>query len=777
MANRGIRFDGSDSRFPDITYFPFLVPHLEKAAKVALKHRFSFLSLDHLLYALLDDGTFSSIIQAAGGDLEIFKGSLEAHFRDCASQIDKGSKASDLELAPVLAELLNGWPKWVRAIEHGGDSQGRSEFFFDVMDRLGASVPVEQAILNCGASALLYRAEDDASDQLNAMSFEENQRLLDELSAGKPANEPIKSASSKPTHVKAKTGQGGSSQSEKAREDLVRDVDAALTNLIDKVRQGKVDPVLGRDDVIDRVFSAIRRRRKSSVVLYGEAGVGKTAIAEGIALRLTETCQDADLVGRPFYELSLPDLVAGTKFRGDFEARMKLLIDRLKEERAIVFVDEFHMVVGAGSTYGKGMDGANMLKTALGRGEITVIGATTPIEMRELRQDGAMMRRFEAIHVPEMTPAQTLDVLKKGSAPYLQHHELMIAEAVCAEIVSLADQFMPAKHFPDKAFELLDIACVAAREDAAALRILDVKHVHEAADRLGLRRPRRPNEQDIAAIDCLREELVTTLGGGAKATGKLLHLARTSLMNMRAHGMRAQWVLASSPDVSRREIAKAFAKGLGYPMLEVDLSAMSAPGSLPKLIGYPQSHGLDRTGRLVEAADGYEDMVLFLDNLDACDRDVRDLIEGLAETGQFRAADGRLLSLGRAWLVLGVEIEKEGKTPLGFGTTQPVSRHDDISKKIGTALFDGSDLVIRQTESAKERGAALVAAEIARLPHVFGEIAKRLTFDETEHKKMQTMGDRAAIRAYLQKRVQDMMLEEYWDGAHASGDAKDTCPV
>jgi ATP-dependent Clp protease ATP-binding subunit ClpA len=778
-----IDFDGSKPGFPDLGAYPRYAGFFRSAGELARRYNFRFVDVDHVMYELLSESGFRSLITSAGGDPEACRGSLSRSFREHAHF----SK-------PVLLEgVSEGLQRLIDNLDQiGKDPAAKADagasmagFYVRVIAVCENSMIAETALMDCGAGSLLMDVDDsnfiDDEMEKNArynqrmdeqelseaelydavmQSFdnepEQKRSLKDVLPKPAPAQKPEQKAQppkSKPAVAKRKG---------RDETDVNADVDACLTDLSEKARRGAIDPVVGRDEEIDRILSTIRRRRKSSIILSGEAGVGKTAIAEGVALRLLNDGDSNPLSRRPFYELSLQDMVAGTKFRGDFEARMQTLIKRLKEERAIVFIDEFHMIVGSGSTYGRGMDGANMLKTALGRGEITIIGATTPAEMRELRQDAAMMRRFDTMQVREPNREETLEILSRSAHTYLNHHKLIGNHAVLEEICRITDLYQPERRFPDKAFDLLDAACVVAAENNAVG--LDVSHVLQASDLLGLRRPKLPDSMTAARIADLEQNMLEDLHDQSDAISELAAEARAASLNFENAGPVSS-VLMSGPASARPVVlAESFAKHMALPFVRIDMSQASEQSTLYRLIGLPGVSGADRTGQLVEAGDGHKNLVLMLENIDTVDASVQEFVTNLLKTGLFRAADGRLVSLRGAWIFLSTMSEPETTgQPIGFG--RQAAQDDEMAVKLDPGLKDALRRVVRLSAPATTAEQSLARSVVAELVESLSDLGYTLLAEDEVYQTLSELGTKDAIHKAVFGEIRDLVVREIWSGS------------
>ncbi len=784
-------FDGTVPGFPNLGEFPQYLDYFRAAKAHAERYKFRFVDVDHLMYELLSDPAFRSLIKSAGGDPDACRGSISSAFREHAHF----SKPVPLEgVSDGLAHLVKCLPDIASdpAAEAGSLMAG---FHVRVIAVAESSMIAETALMDCGAGSLLMdvddigflddeitgqtKAADPGSDEKPSeedlyeaamRSFDESLLEKDALSDMLPGGKDKKKSGSREESVnKPEASPAKKPSQRKGRDaaDVAKDVDACLTDLAEKASRGDIDPVVGRDAEIDRILSTIRRRRKSSIILSGEAGVGKTAIAEGLALRLHGMGQDDPLARRPFYELSLQDMVAGTKFRGDFEARMQTLIKRLKEEHAIVFIDEFHMIVGSGSTYGRGMDGANMLKTALGRGEITVIGATTPSEMREIRQDAALMRRFDTMQVCEPSREETIIILSKAAQSYLDHHNLGMDEGVIEEICRITDLYQPERRFPDKAFDLLDAACVAASQTAGKQPEqsgrVEVAHVYAGADLLGLRRPKLPDSKTMGRISDLESALYEDLRDQKRAISQIAAEARAAALNFENNGPVTSILLASPGSSDPVRMVQSFSDKMEMPFVRIDMGQVRDQSTIHRLIGLSGAVGADRTGQLVEAADTHQRLVLMLENIETTDLSIQEFVTNILQTGLFRAADGRMVSLRGAWIFLSCSRSGDASgQPIGFGRKSV--KNDDLGKQLDAGILNAVRRIVRLDEPAESIEMGLARKEFKRFEESLYDLGYTLIADEGVFEALAELGTREAIRNAIFGEIRDLVVREIWSG-------------
>ncbi len=752
---------------------PKLAERLMQGYDVATLHGFPVYRVDHLLRAMCDDPAFRDALTVKGGDADSVAASLDGFFRDHAAA--SGDAKTARRIGSDIESILARMNEYAGECPDAEDARLAHELVSAMIAEIPGSAVCERALVAGRAGYLLPDAEIDMffEDAFDMIDFpvrddpevESGPVAFDRTASRGPSSAaPVRARGRLPSEESRRPSvapqifvrQGPSRPDEKPQgaqkpDDVAAAVDAALRDLRGMAERGQLDPTLGRDPEIDGIVFALRRRRKSSVLLYGEAGVGKTAIAEGVAMRLRapDTCRS--LADRPFYELSMPDMVAGTKFRGDFEARMKHLIERMRDERAIVFIDEIHMLMGSGSTYGRGMDGANLIKPAMARGELTVIGATTPSEMRQIRLDAALMRRFETMAIREQDAEETQAVLDGASWTYLAHHGLTAEADVMAGICRITGRFQPEKRFPDKAFDLLDAACVTASLDmgrgAGSLRM---EHVLRAADRMGIRRPCRPSPRDAARLRGLADTIRGTVFGQDDVIAGIADRVRTSAMNVTPSGPQGSMLLSGPSGCGKTHLARVFAAAMGFPFVGVDLAACRDRSAVQWLTGAPGPVGGERSGLLTDAADTHGEMCLAIENVDLTDAATHDLLTGILGSGTFRSQDGRLVSLRRAWIVMTVSGDgRSGSTSAPGFTRDAGDAADALERVLPRGLVDRTGSLHGMTFLGRGDLARVVRSALSELVRATGEAGTRLEVNPsvaaTVAARASSAGDAAGI--------------------------------
>jgi ATP-dependent Clp protease ATP-binding subunit ClpA len=495
----------------------------------------------------------------------------------------------------------------------------------------------------------------------------------------------------------------------KAQEELDKAVDQSIRDLSKMASEGLLESVYGRDMEMDRILSALRRKRRSNVLLHGAPGVGKTAMAEGLALRLLGVDIEARLADRPVWDVSLGGLVAGTKYRGDFEARIDRLVARAIEAKAILFIDEAHMLAGSGSTTGRSMDGANILKPALARGDFALIGATTTAELPMLTADRALMRRFEIMEIAEPNEAETLQILNRCADRILDFHDVCVDQDALASLVSICATHMPDKHFPDKAFDLLDQSCVSAREQNASE--LNTRHIISAARRMGARLPRVANDEMRGDLRTLSTDVAQSFPDLDAHDAFITSVSLAWGSMSRRTGCAGAWHLTNAHRSDAEGLIDIVAKALKLTVHHIDVSTILHRGEISRLIGNPvRVDPLEPRGELIEAVSRGSEQILHFCGMDKCDPAVADMLCNVASRGIATGADGRTHRATGAWIFLS-EGSDTHRGPIGFGkAVETSSQSKTLKNRAWDEILSGTFEIGRQRASARTAPADIETA-------------------------------------------------------------------
>jgi ATP-dependent Clp protease ATP-binding subunit ClpA len=561
---------------------------LADASRIAEEYRYDRVEAEHLLFVLLRQASARSQLESLGLDSNEVLSNLVAGFRhhrqrsaphpsrlivsdQVIQTLEMAEGFDGIRIEPVLDLLKTTSTETGAMITSEKSFRARSTEKTDLL--LREPLPDLDELLDGLEQGDIFSGFDRICEEV--FDGPRVRQKRSETTALMDGGRRVGEESGKSAHEETRGGREHQhppkpSLSEKERTEALRAVERSIRDLTSLYAQGSMDPILGRDREIDQVCEVLMRRRKSNVLLVGEPGVGKTALMEGVAARVAVT-NDPALSGRPVLQASLGALVAGARYRGDFEIRMELLIELAADRNAILFFDEMQMLIGSGATAERGMDGANLLKPALARDGLSLVGATTHDEMDLIRSDAALMRRFELINVREPRAEIMRDILRGAAAPYLSHHRLISDDRILDRIVDFADAYLPDRRFPDKAFDVLDSACVRAR--LAGRRSIMVGDIRDAIRRLGGTLPdidagSNPNGDQKAIRDRLASALKKRVAGHPEAIEAL-----SDLIAYRRSGKPLTVLLDGPSGVGRRTVSLALASELELRPVEVFTSS------------------------------------------------------------------------------------------------------------------------------------------------------------------------------------------------------------
>jgi len=424
-------------------------------------------------------------------------------------------------------------------------------------------------------------------------------------------------------------------------------LDAYTVNLNGMARSGKIDPLIGRAHELERVVQVLCRRRKNNPLLVGEAGVGKTAIAEGLARRINEGDIPELLKEYQVYSLDMGALLAGTKYRGDFEQRLKAVLKQLAENpKSILFIDEIHTIIGAGAASGGTLDASNLLKPALSTGALKCIGATTYGEYRQIfEKDHALSRRFQKVDVPEPSIAETVEILKGLKTRFEQHHGVKYAPAALTSAAELAARFINDRHLPDKAIDVIDEAGAAQKilPKSRQKKVIGKNEVEEIVAKIARIPAKNVSSNDRNALKTLDRDLRNVVFGQDKAIDALvsaIRMARSGLGNPRKP--IGNFLFSGPTGVGKTEVARQLAFCLGVELLRFDMSEYMERHAVSRLIGAPPGYvGFDQGGQLTEGITKHPYSVLLLDEIEKAHPDIFNILLQVMDHGTLTDNNGR----------------------------------------------------------------------------------------------------------------------------------------
>ena len=580
------------------------------ATNEATRRHHEYVTIEHLLLALLvDDGT-AAIIQHAGGNVKLLKKKLEAYL-DEMDTVDE----------EVTATLSLGTQRAIRRAAMHVQSSGKEEV-------KGANVLV--AIFAEPDSFAVSALESLGVTRLDVVSYiSHGTSKLEGADAGEVTGDPRK--------VDA------------AGDGAMRNPLESFTVLLNKeAAEGRIDPLVGRQREVARIIQILARRKKNNPVLVGDSGVGKTAIVDGLALAVHEGRVPKALEGSQVYSLDMGALLAGTRYRGDFEERLKGVLKALKEvPKAILFIDEIHTIVGAGATSGGSMDASNLLKPALASGNLRCIGSTTFEEYRShLEKDRALARRFQRVEVLEPTVDETRLILKGLQPKYEAFHEVTYAEEAVEQAASLAAKYLHDRRLPDKAIDLMDESGAAVKlapHDDGTKPTVTVSDVETVLARMAQIPPRTVQSDDKVKLKTLASDLKSVVFGQDAAIDQLASAIKLARAGLRSPEKPIGAFLLTGPTgVGKTEVAKQLARILGVSFLRFDMSEYMERHSVSRLIGAPPGYvGFDQGGLLTDAITKTPHAVLLLDEMEKAHPDVFNILLQVMDHGRLTDNNGK----------------------------------------------------------------------------------------------------------------------------------------
>ncbi|MBS1229201.1 MAG: ATP-dependent Clp protease, ATP-binding subunit clpA [Proteobacteria bacterium] len=630
---------------------------LHMAFVEARQKRHEFITVEHLLLALLDNPSAAETLRACGGNIEQLRRDLTKFIVEHTPTIDG---EEDIDTQPTL-----GFQRVIqRAILHV-QSSGKKEVN-------GANVLV--AIFGEKDSHAVYYLQKQGISRLDVVNF---------ISHGisKVPQGAARSESSVETEGEVQTAAGP--------------LESYTINLNNLALQGKIDPLIGRGPELERVIQTLCRRRKNNPLLVGEAGVGKTAIAEGLARRIVENNVPEILDKACVYALDMGALLAGTKYRGDFEQRLKGVLKQLSENpQAILFIDEIHTLIGAGSASGGTLDASNLLKPALSNGQLKCIGATTYTEYRGIfEKDHALSRRFQKVDVSEPSVAEAIEILKGLKTRFESHHGIKYSAAALTSAVELSVRFIPDRHLPDKAIDVIDEAGAAQRilPKSRQKKLIGKQDIEEIVAKIARIPSTHVSSDDRSALKNLDRDLKAVVFGqetAIDALAKAIKMSRSGLGNPAKP--IGSFLFSGPTGVGKTEVARQLAYCLGNELIRFDMSEYMERHAVSRLIGAPPGYvGFDQGGQLTEAVTKKPYCVLLLDEIEKAHPDIYNILLQVMDHGTLTDNNGRKADFRNALIIMTTNAGQESiqKSSMGFtNAKQPGDEMVEI-KRLFTPEF------------------------------------------------------------------------------------------
>ena len=623
---------------------------LNEAFVFAREHRHEFMTVEHLLLALLDNSAAQEALKACGADIDNIRGELVEFVKDTTPLI-LDDQESDRETQPTL-----GFQRVLQRAVFHVQSSGKEEV-------TGANVLV--AIFSEQESQAVYILKKSDVTRLDVVNF---------ISHGVSKAEDEAPESNEASEETAEGEESGSALAKYA------------TNLNRQAQEGKIDPLIGRDTELERTIQILCRRRKNNPLLVGEAGVGKTAIAEGLAYRIVEKQVPEVIEECTVYSLDLGGLLAGTKYRGDFEKRLKGILKELsRDKNAILFIDEIHTIIGAGAASGGVMDASNLLKPKLSSGELRCIGSTTYQEYQGIfEKDRALARRFQKVDVTEPSVTDTTKILQGLKSRYEEHHSVRFTQKALQAAAELSAKYINERHLPDKAIDVMDEAGASQRllPQSKRKKVINVGEIEQIIAKMARIPEKSVSASDKEVLKNLGRNLKMVVFGQDKAIESLsdaIHLSRAGLGT--EEKPIGSFLFAGPTGVGKTEVTQQLAKIMGVELVRFDMSEYMERHAVSRLIGAPPGYvGFDQGGLLTDAVIKHPYSVVLLDEIEKAHSDIYNILLQVMDHGTLTDNNGRKVDFRNVVLVMTTNagVQETIRTSIGF--KQQDHSHDAMSE-------------------------------------------------------------------------------------------------
>ena len=634
---------------------------LHRALGLSGERRHEYATLEHLLLALTEDQDSLAVLRACGVDVDCLRQNLEDYIDNELMDIVTNEEEEAKPTASFQRVLQ-------RAAIHV-QSSGREKV-------TGANILV--AMFAERESYAVYFLQEQDMTRLDAVNY---------ISHGIAKVPKL----SETRHVHGVEGDEDEVESKPEKEAY----EVYCVDLNEKAKQGKIDPLIGRDGEIERTIQVLCRRTKNNPLYVGEPGVGKTAMAEGLARRIVHGKVPDVLSDTSIYALDMGVLLAGTRYRGDFEERLKAVIGGLEaRENAVLFIDEIHTVVGAGATSGGSMDASNLLKPALAGGQMRCIGSTTYKEYRNhFEKDRALLRRFQKIDVNEPTVEEAVEILHGLKPYYEKHHKVRYTAEAIRTAVELSDRYVGDCKLPDKAIDVVDEAGAAQmlRPKSRRKKVISVKDMETVVAKIARIPPRNVSTDDKAVLKTLARDLKTMVFGQDKAIAALSSAVKLSRAGLREPEKPVGNYFFSGPTgVGKTEVARQLALQLGIELIRFDMSEYMERHSVSRLIGAPPGYvGFDQGGLLTDAVDQHPHSVLLLDEIEKAHPDLFNVLLQIMDYGKLTDHSGKAIDFRNVTLIMTTNAgaSELAKPAIGFERQSRVGDDEEAINRIFTPEF------------------------------------------------------------------------------------------
>ena len=689
---------------------------LHMAFMDARQKRHELITVEHLLLAMIDNPTAAKVLRACGAKFDVLRSELNGYIEEHTPTV---SGAEEVDTQPTL-----GFQRVIQRAMLHVQSSGKKEV-------TGANVLV--AIFGEKDSHAVFFLQQQGITRLDIVNFI--------------------------SHGVSKVNEG-TAKSEGGEQDV--EVEAApagalesfTLNLNAQVAAGKIDPLIGRANELERVIQTLCRRRKNNPLLVGEAGVGKTAIAEGLARRIVEKDIPDVLANATVYSLDMGALLAGTKYRGDFEQRLKAVMKQLSEKpEAILFIDEIHTLIGAGAASGGTLDASNLLKPALSNGTLKCIGATTYQEYRGIfEKDHALSRRFQKVDVVEPSVAETIEILKGLKSRFEDHHHVKYTVGALTTAAELAAKYINDRHLPDKAIDVIDEAGAAQRilPKSKQKKVIGNKEIEDIVAKIARIPPKNINTDDRNALKTLERDLKAVVFGQDRAIETLSSAIKMARSGLGPSTKPIGSFLFSGPTgVGKTEVAKQLAYTLGIELVRFDMSEYMERHAVSRLIGAPPGYvGFEQGGLMTEAITKQPYCVLLLDEIEKAHPDIFNILLQVMDHGTLTDNNGRKADFRNVTIIMTTNAGAENlsKSSIGFTNSKDASDEAADIKRMFTPEFRNRlDAMVSFTPLSQDTIIRVVDKFLIQLEDQLHEKKVEATFTD-------------ALKAYLGKKGFDPLM-------------------
>jgi ATP-dependent Clp protease ATP-binding subunit ClpA len=691
----------------------------ERAIDTAKKLHHEYLTIEHLLFAMLTDDSFSAAVTGFGKDIESLKQSLQDFLQN---------KCGEITVPDVVVK-----PKKTQAVER---------------------------VLNRAFTQVLFngRQKIEPTDVFLAMMGEKRSWAFYYAATADIDKEKFADYLNNANEAEEEEGPGDG-QGERA-------LKAFTTNLNDEVTKKKVDPVIGRVDELENIALAMGRRNKNNVILVGDPGVGKTAIAEGLAYNIVNGAVPEFLKDYKVYSLDISAMLAGSKYRGDFEERFKHVIKALqKKGKTVLFIDEAHMISGAGSASNSANDLANMMKPALSKGNIKVVASTTWEEYRKhFEKDRALMRRFQRITVDEPTIEVTKQILKGIKKYYEGFHKVKIRDDAIQAAIKLSVKYQTDKKLPDKAIDLIDVACSRFNLKITEDRTIGEREIQYELAKMIQMPEEKIMETESSNLASLQDNLKTEVYGQELALTEIVDKIMVAQAGLKGENKPVgSFVFMGPTGTGKTETAKSLAKNLGVKLLRFDMSEYQEKHSISKLIGSPPGYvGFEENaGQLITSIQESPNAVLLLDEVEKAHPDVMTVLLQVMDNGFITGSNGKRADCRNLILILTTNAGAQSaeKNAIGFGAQEKEYSDADLKKFLTPEFRNRLDGIITFNKLAKETMVKIVNKFIDELRAQVKDKGVKISIDKNAINKLIEQGFDAKMGARPLQRVIDKEIK------------------